>query len=393
MINFAPLEYFMDHMLRGRSPGSAVEVYLKGERVYQHTCGYADWENKILLTGNELYNIYSCSKIATVTAAMQLVEQGKCGLDDPLYAYIPEYKEMYIQKEEELVKANNPITLRHLFTMTAGLTYNMNTDAFRKARETTDGRMDTVETIRCLASDPISFEPGTQWQYSLCHDVLAAVVEVVSGMKFRDYMKKFLFDPLEMGETVYHQTPETLSRMAEQYNFVPYEASASASVIEQQSGSGVGDGWFENVGKGNRLVPGPEYDSGGAGIITSVSDYTKLMAALAGYGKGANGEQILRKETVELMRQNAISPEQLEVFQKMGQMKGCGYGLGVRTHLSQEQSGVISSLGEFGWGGAAGATAVIDPEIELAVFYAQHILNPREEYYQPRIRDIVYRCL
>ena len=73
MINFAPLEYFMDHMLRGRSPGSAVEVYLKGERVYQHTCGYADWENKILLTGNELYNIYSCSKIATVTAAMQLV--------------------------------------------------------------------------------------------------------------------------------------------------------------------------------------------------------------------------------------------------------------------------------------------------------------------------------
>ena len=74
MINFAPLEYFMDHMLRGRSPGSAVEVYLKGERVYQHTCGYADWENKILLTGNELYNIYSCSKIATVTAAMQLVE-------------------------------------------------------------------------------------------------------------------------------------------------------------------------------------------------------------------------------------------------------------------------------------------------------------------------------
>lgn len=393
MINFAPLEYFMDHMLRGRTPGSAVAVYLKGKLVYQHVCGFSDWENKTPLTGDDLYNIYSCSKIATVTAAMQLVEQGKCSLDDPLYAYIPEYRDMYIRKGDDLVKANNPITLRHLFTMTAGLTYNMDTDAFRKAKEITNGRMDTVETIRCLASDPISFEPGTQWQYSLCHDVLAAVVEVVSGMKFRDYMKTNLFEPLQMQDTYYHQPPEVLNRMAEQYNFVPFDANTAATVMEQQSGKGVGDGWFENVGKATRLIPGPEYDSGGAGIITSVSDYSKLMAALAGLGMGVNGERILREETVELMRQNALNSEQLNTFREIPQMKGCGYGLGLRTHMSQEESGVISSLGEFGWGGAAGATAVIDPEKELAVFFAQHILNPREEYYQPRVRDIVYRCL
>ena len=131
-------------MMLGRTPGNAVEVYLGGKRVFQHACGYSDWENQIPLSGTELYNIYSCSKVATVTAAMQLVEKGLCKLEDPLYAYIPEFKEMYIKTETGLKKAKNPITLRHLFTMTSGLTYNMESEGFQKAREKTQGQMDTL---------------------------------------------------------------------------------------------------------------------------------------------------------------------------------------------------------------------------------------------------------
>jgi len=113
---------------------------------------------------------------------------------------------------------------------------------------------------------------------------------------------------------------------------------------------------------------------------------------LAGYGLGLTGERILSHNSVDLMRTNRLSPELLKDF-CWNQLSGCGYGLGVRTHIDPAKSGVISNLGEFGWGGAAGATAIVDPKIGLGVFYAQHTLNPREEYYQPRLRNVVYSCL
>lgn len=393
MLNFEPLQYFMEHMMLGRTPGNAVEVYLKGERVFQYACGYSDWENQIPLNGSELYNIYSCSKVSTVTAALQLVERGLCKLDDPLYAYIPEFKQMYIKSEDGVREAKNPILLRHLFTMTSGLTYNTQSEGFQKAREITGGQMDTLETMRCIAMDPLSFEPGEHWQYSLSHDMLGAVVQAITGKKFRDYMRENIFEPLQMNETCYHHTPETLARTAQQYQFVAEGGQVPSSVLERQSGNGENKGTFQNIGKENTMNAGPEYDSGGASVITSVSDYAKFTAALANYGMGITGERILKPETVEMMRQNQLNPVQLQDLHKWRQLAGCGYGLGVRTHMSKEESGVCGNLGEFGWGGAAGATVIIDPEIGLGVFYAQHIQYPREEYYQPRLRDIVYRCL
>jgi len=137
---------------------------------------------------------------------------------------------------------------------------------------------------------------------------------------------------------------------------------------------------------------GEEYDSGGAGIITNVTDYAKLMAALAGFGLSANGERILSAQSVELMRTNQLTPEQMKDY-NWRQCAGCGYGLGVRTHMDPAKSGLVCSIGEFGWGGAAGATAIVDPSRQLGVFYAQHCLSPREEYYQPRLRNVVYTCL
>lgn len=391
-MDFTNLKNFMDHMAAGRTPGNAVEVYLGGKKVFQYEAGYSDLENKIPLTGQEMYNIYSCSKVTTVTAGTQLLERGKILITDPLYDYIPEFREMYIKTADGNVKkAENPITVGDLFSMTAGFTYDLNSEGFQKARELTGGKMDTVETIKCVAMDPLSFEPGTHWQYSICHDVLAALISVVSGQKFRDYVKENIFDPLDMKESVFHQTLEILERVTEQYFFVPND-SQIFDVVEAQKSGNSRDGYFKNVGKSVDFILGEEYDSGGAGIITTVSDYAKLTAALAGYGRGLTGERILTPNSVDLMRTNRLSPELLKDFNWM-QLSGCGYGLGVRTHIDPAKSGVISNLGEFGWGGAAGATAIIDPGIGLGVFYAQHTLNPREEYYQPRLRNVVYSCL
>ena len=391
-MNFTNLKNFLDYMALEHTPGNAVEVYLDGKMVYRYSSGYSDLESKTPMTGNEMFYIYSCSKIATVTAGMQLLEQGKFLLSDPLSEYIPEFKEMYIKnKEGNLLKAKNPITIGDLFTMTAGFGYDLHAPGFQKAQKLTNGKMDTVDVIRCVAEDPLFFEPGSNWQYSICHDVLAALISVVSGKKFRDYVKENLFDPLDMRESVYHPSEEIKKKMASQYRFVAEGEVMTDAVEAQKSGNGK-YGTYLNVGKDNEFILGEEYDSGGAGIITTISDYTKLAVALANNGMGLTGERILSSHAVELMRTNRLTPEQQKGYD-WEHLAGCGYGLGVRTHVSSAKSGLMCGLGEFGWGGAAGSTVIMDSSLNLGVFYVQHTLNPREGFYQPRLRNVVYSCL
>ena len=391
-MDFTNLKNFVDFMAAERTPGNAVVVYKDGKLVYSYASGYSNLEKQIPITGEEMFYIFSCSKVATVTAAAQLLEQGRFLLKDPLYEYIPEFKHMYVKTPEgEIREAKRAITIGDLFSMTAGFTYDLNAPGFQKAREITHGQMDTLETIKCVAKDPLSFDPGDHWQYSICHDVLAAVVSAISGQKFRDYVKEHIFDPLDMTESVYHRTPEVDEKMAVKYMFVS-EGNADFDPVEAQKYGNAKHGIFKDGGKGTNFILGPEYDSGGAGIITTAFDYAKLTAALANYGKGLTGERILSPYTVDLMRTNRLNEEQLKTF-NWSQLLGYGYGLGVRTHMKKARSGGLSNLGEFGWGGAAGSTVLIDPEINMGVFYVQHCLNPREEFYQPRLRNVVYSCL
>lgn len=392
-MDFSAVKEFVDYMAANRSPGNAVKVYFKSEEVFSYAAGYSDLESKTPFTGNEHVNIYSCSKVATVTAAAQLLEKGKYLINDPLYEYIPEYKYMSVrEKDGTLREAKRPILIGDLFSMTAGFNYNMKAPSIIKAGEMTGGKFDTLTVVRQLANEPLSFDPGDHWQYSLCHDVLAGFVEAVSGMKFRDYVKKNIFEPLEMEQSVYHPTEDILSNMASQYSFVPNGKPTNFDIVEAQKYGTTADGTFVNVGKRNTHILGEEYDSGGAGIITTVSDYAKFVAALAGSGRGINGARILSPYTVELMKTDRLNEAQHKDYCWQA-LRGYGYGLGVRTHIDRALSGSIANLGEFGWGGAAGATVITDNTIGLGVFYVQHCLNPREEWYQPRLRNIVYSSL
>ena len=386
-MDFTKLQNFLDHLTSWRIPGNGVKVCLEGKEVFSYTSGYADVENKIPMTLDHYVKIYSCSKVATVTAALQLYEQGKFLLDDPLYAFIPEYKEMTISDENGLRKAEKPITLRQLFTMTSGLTYNRDTQAFAKARELTNGKMDTLTVVRCLASDPLAFEPGERWNYSLSHDVLGAVVEVISGKRFSEYVRENIFEPLDI-KAVYHNE-SVRDKMATLYEFVD---GTSASLIDKQAGKVQAEGgYYRLVDLEQNLVFGSEYDSGGGGITTTINDYSKFCVALANGGVGATGEKILSAGTIDLLRTNQLNDQQIKTF-TWPQLKGYGYGLGVRT-LIDKAAGSTGNVGEFGWGGAAGATVLVDPDLKLSVFYAHHMLNPQEDYYQPRLRNVVYSCI
>ena len=213
------------------------------------------------------------------------------------------------------------------------------------------------------------------------------MVEVISGKRFSEYVREHIFEPLDMKAVYHNKTVQ--DKMAVQYEYIN---GNTGNKIAQQAGVGVhADGYYTPVGLGGSHVLGPEYDSGGAGITTTIADYSKLCAALANGGVGATGEKILSSGTIDLLRTNQLNETQLKTF-NWPQLKGYGYGLGVRT-LIDKAAGSTGNLGEFGWGGAAGATVLVDPQLKLSVFYAHHMLNPQADYYQPRLRNVVYGCV
>ena len=386
-MQYQALKNLMDRLTAWRVPGNAAIGYCGDREIFSYQSGFADVDTKEPMTANHYINIYSCTKPATVVAALQLLEKGYFLLDDPLYEFLPEYREMTVKTPDGPVAAQTPITIRQLFTMTAGLNYSSKVPAFQAAREITQGRMDTREVVRCLAAEPLDFQPGEYWQYSLCHDVLAGFVEVVSGKKFRDYMKENIFDPLGMDKTVFHNEAFH-DQMATLYY---YHTDAEADNVTLQSGAvPQGDGCWEIIPeKTPEFVFGPEYDSGGAGITTTVRDYVKFCTALARGGLGLTGERILAPGTVELLKTNQLNGQQLHRF-AWAQLRGYGYGLGVRTMVDIARGGTTGPLGEFGWGGAAGASVYVDTKNQLALFYAHHMLNPQEHYYQPRVRNAFF---
>lgn len=390
-MDFTPVKQFMDFMAEAQTPGNAIEIYLGGKKVFEYTSGYSDLENKTPLSGKEHYFIYSCSKVATATAGIQLIERGKILATDPLYDYIPEYRNIQVRSEDgTLKKAENAITIGDLFSMTSGYSYDY-ADALKKTQELNGGVADTHTFVKCLAQTPVDFEPGTRWRYGLSHDILADVIAVVSGMSFSEYVTKNIFEPLDMTSSTYRLTDKIAENMAEQYSFVPNGVDEIDPVAAQMNGRTTA-GTFKNIGKSNYLVFSDQYDSGGAGIITTVSDYAKFTAALANNGTGINGSKILSPQGVALMRSDRLNETLLRDF-TWEPLRGYSYGYGVRTLINPAIGGSLSNVGEFGWSGAAGSTLLVDTSLNLGVFYAQHCLNPREEFYQPRLKNIIYSCL
>lgn len=377
-MDFQPLVRFMNHLTSWHIPWAEV-VVLRGNRtLFRYRSGFANLEERTPVQDGQIFNLYSMTKILTCTAGLQLLEKGRLLLNDPLSDYMPEYKEMTVRKQladgsETLERAKRPITVRDLFTMTAGFSYNLESPIIREAVERTGGRLPTRELAAALAKEPLLYEPGTRWNYSLCHDVLAALVEVVGERKFSDYVRDEITGPLAMPDTDFRLTAEQQARLAPQYEFNEVENRP----VRQDN---------------NVFRLGTEYESGGAGLYSTVDDYIRLLQALTHGGALPSGARILSPVSVKLMQTDQLTEEQRRDF-VWDHLAGYGYGLGVRTHVSKTCSGLLSSVGEFGWSGAAGCMALMDPAEELTVMYAQHLLNSHEPYVHPRLRNIIYACL
>lgn len=378
-MDFTRLDEYLASLLAYGFPMFDCTVHVACREVYRRQGGYIDREKQRRHIPNTRYFLYSASKPVTCAAALTLLERGRFGLADPLDAYLPEFADVSVAEKhpDGTVTTRAPrtrITVRDLFTMSAGLNYNLGAPAIREAVAASGGRAPTREIVRAIAREPLSFDPGTRWQYSLCHDVLAALVEEVSGMRFSEYVRSAVFEPLGMEHSAYHLTEDILPDMAAQYRYNDKTHTAERVTLQ------------------NGYILGTEYESGGAGMISTAEDYIRFADAMANGGAGANGARILSPAAIDLMRAPALTAAQAESY-NWSQLRGYNYGLGVRTLTDVSAAGSLAPAGEFGWGGAAGALTFFSPETRTAVYYAQHTLCPAEEKVLPQLRNVIFACL
>lgn len=342
MQKFQKLTEKLDGFLEMGVPFYDCIVMKDGKCVYRHSNGYTDTEKKTPVSGKELYNIYSCSKLITCVAALQLYEKGLFDVEDELCEYMQEFENMTVWNGRA-VPAKNKITIKHLFTMTAGFNYNLDSAMIRKCREDTKGKCPTLKMMEYLAKEPLIFEPGYRWEYSLCHDVLATLVEVVSGMKFGEYVKKNIFDVCGAEHSAFSLPDSELDRLCTQYKYNSETGTA------------------EICPKANGYKLGTEYESGGAGCISTVEDYIKFLEAV-------RTDKLIKKETVDLLATNQLTDAQRAMPTYWVREKR-GYGFGQQCPVKENMRP------DFGWGGAAGAHYFIDRSRGISAYLGTHILG------------------
>ena len=380
-MNFGYLDSYIDSINRDKHiPAVGITVYKHGRHLHTYATGYANIDEKKPFTADTLVNLYSCTKISTATAGMKLVSEGKLNLDAPVSDYIPEAARLMVKTPDRgIIPAKNVMTVRHLFSMSGGLYYDMETDRYERLMSEHNGNPTTVDVARALLSQPLIFEPGTHFKYSFCLDVLGAVIELSSGMKFSDYLRTEIFEPLGMNDTMFKVPEDKKSRMAPEYHAYNKETGKYDVCIYKY---GLDTGFGENM------------ESGGGGLVSTINDYGKLAAMLSNGGVGENGARILPPSAIDMMRENQLCRDALRDFEEFGgwSKAGYGYGLGVRTLMDRERNNSLSENGEFGWDGALGCYLVADPKTGIGIFYAQQEGGSPWWTWHNTIKNTVYAC-
>jgi CubicO group peptidase (beta-lactamase class C family) len=365
---------------RGEVAGASVKVVRHGEQAYRGVAGYRNIEDKTLIKDDTLFRIYSMTKTFTSVALMTLLERGLIRLDDPLYEYIPEFRSMkVVGSKSEIVDAARPITLRHLCTMTSGISYAGDTTASAQAMKAIQSSREdwtTLELAKASAAAPLAFHPGEHWTYGFSHDILGAVIEVVSGKKYGDYLKEVILEPLGLIDTAFYVPKDKLPRLASAYH---YDKEKGINIIALPP----------QLAAVNTAPPSVE--SGGGGLISSTDDISRFAQMLVGGGK-LDGARILSRKTVELIASNQLTTAQKLDF-NWDSMYGYGYGLCVRTMLSPAEAGTNGSVGEFAWDGMLGTWYCVDPKEDLTVVFLIQKFGPENANHPKRLMQVVYGAL
>lgn len=375
MGNFSFLSSFLEEVVQKHGPAANGCIVMQdGKILFEEYHGTA--------TPDTLYRQFSTTKISTCVGALTLFERGAFLMNDPVSDYIPEWKNATIMVRDgkdgcRIEPLKRPVLIRDLFSMSMGLGYGG--EGLRELWKVRDANPETytiAQQARDIASVPLFFEPGSRWLYGVGHDILAGLIEILSGKRVDDYLNEAVFGPLGMKHTAHHYNDlvkkENLTQM---YHFE----------------NGVGTP-AEDTNGDRFLEESCVYDGGGSGLIATVRDYAALMNMLACGGKAPDGTQVLSRKTIDMMRTNRLTEQQLKEDFQNKYLDGFGYGFGVRTFLDPAV-GVNASVGTFGWTGAAGTLAEADPSEKLSYVYMHNMLPNNEAYIHPRVRNMIFGAI
>jgi CubicO group peptidase (beta-lactamase class C family) len=355
----------------GRIAGAVTLVARHGKIAYFKAFGMADREARKPMRTDNIFRICSMSKPITSVAVMMLYEEGRFMLNEPVSDFIPEFKDMkvldppYPQDKTSppgaLVNAKRPITIFHLLTHTAGLTYPWNARLAKTYREAGIGtgllqqEGSTGDSVKKLASLPLLFQPGDAWEYSLADDVLGYLVEKASGMPLDRFYEERIFKPLGMGDSYFFLPDDKVSRLAAAYTYYPEKGLQlfPEKMVEKEG---------ESAYSSDYPYRGPRtYFSGGAGLCSTAEDYYRFCQMMLNKGE-LNGVRLLSRKSVELMTQDHVQ----------GKLEDMGYGLGFGVNSDARYLTELGSIGSYYWGGFFYTAFVIDPKEDMiAIFMGQ----------------------
>lgn len=374
----------------GKLPCASTLVARHGQIVWQQSQGLMDVERGIPASADTLYRIYSMTKPITSVALMQLYEQGRFLLDDPVHKYIPSWRNLQVYQSgiyPDFVTRPpaRAMTIRDLLTHQAGLSYGFscrtNVDAaYRQLKLDGHSGLTLEDLIDELSRLPLEFSPGSAWNYSLATDVCGYLIQVLSGQPLDEYFADHIFNPLQMPDTFFTVPADKVDRLAACYQHQP------------------GDSFIlQDDPQTSHFTRPHGYLSGGGGLISTIGDFYRFAQALANGGE-LNGARIIGRKTLEFMRMNHL-PGGLDLpsvstggFSETP-YDGSGFGLGfaVKTDIAKSQT--IGSPGEYGWGGMAGTTFFIDPVEDLLVVFMTQLIPSSAYLVRQELRALVYGAL
>ena len=380
------------YVAEGKLAGAQVQVAHRGEVALRHTVGRADVASDRPLGDDAIYRIYSMTKPITSIALMQLYEQGRVLLEDPVSAYIPEFAEMQVftggtPTAPKVRPAQTAMTVKDVLTHASGLTYGFffqnNLDAMYREDGLGDFQLPDYtleEGMRRLATKPLAFDPGTAWNYSMSTDVCGRLVEVISGMGLDEYFAEHITGPLGMADTAFHVPADKIHRFTSNYQLTPEDPLAT----------------FDSFDASPYLSP-PVFLSGGGGLVGTVDDYQRFVDMLLNGGE-LDGQRIIGRKTLEYMTINHL-PEG-KTLNELGQslfseavMEGMGFGLGFSTLVDPARNGAVSSGGEFAWGGAASTAFWVDPAEEITCVFMTQLMPSSSYPLRRELKATVYQAL
>ena len=379
-------DYLRDQIAQGKIPGAIVLIRQHGKTVYHEHFGVRDVATGLPMTDDTIFRLFSMTKPITSVVAMQLIEEGKFRLDDPIAKYIPSFADVKVGVEKladngvkslELVPPKRPPTVLDLMRQTSGITYGFYGDdlvrqAYAKAKIYA-GDFDNAEFAERIAKLPLHDQPGTLWQYGHSTDVLGRIMELVSGKSLFAIEKEKLFDPLGMTATSFYVTDMAKQKLI-------------AKPMPNDSDFRVGFESYPEV-----LM---KWESGGGGMVSTLDDLARFSQMVLNGGT-LDGRQYLSPKAFELMTSDQVGPGSgvgRDYFYFPGDGFGFGLGFGVRTDPGNAKPPPAGSLGELKWDGASGCLFVIDRKQDMFFILLEQTPSERQRI-QPAVKRLIYEAM